>query len=64
MSGSALCPWAQMEKGREKAEALGHSLGCNTQTSRELIDCLRHRPARMIVQQVPTFYVSKPIFTY
>ncbi|KDR15440.1 Esterase FE4 [Zootermopsis nevadensis] len=54
-SGSALCPWTQMENGRIKAMKLAQELGCNTQTSRELLDCLRHRPASMIVQQVATF---------
>ncbi|XP_069694919.1 venom carboxylesterase-6-like [Periplaneta americana] len=54
-SGSALCPWTQMKNGREKAVRLAQALGCGTQTSRELVDCLRHRPASMIVQQVPTF---------
>lgn len=55
MSGSVLCPWAQMEQGRTKASILAQTLGCNIQTSREIVDCLRHRPASMIVQQVPTF---------
>jgi hypothetical protein len=47
-----------MENGREKAMKLAQELGCNTQTSRELVDCLRHRPASMIVQQVANFQVS------
>jgi hypothetical protein len=47
-----------MENGRVKAMKLAQELGCNTQTSRELVDCLRHRPARMIVQQVATFQVK------
>ncbi|PSN36676.1 Venom carboxylesterase-6 [Blattella germanica] len=56
MSGSAFCNWAFMENGRAKAAALAQSLGCYTQTSRELVDCLRHRPAGLIVQQVPNFH--------
>jgi len=55
-SGTALCPWTQMENGRSKATKLAQELGCNIQTSRELIDCLRHRPAKMIVQTVAIFH--------
>ncbi|GFG40741.1 hypothetical protein Cfor_06019 [Coptotermes formosanus] len=54
-SGTALCPWTQMENGRGKATKLAQELGCNTQTSRELVDCLRHRPAKMIVEKVTIF---------
>lgn len=54
-SGTALCPWTQMENGRGKATKLAQELGCNTQTSRELVDCLRHRPAKIIVQKVAIF---------
>ncbi|PNF28712.1 Venom carboxylesterase-6 [Cryptotermes secundus] len=54
-SGTALNPWAQMENGRGKATKLAQQLGCSIQTSREMVDCLRHRPASMIAQQVATF---------
>jgi hypothetical protein len=47
-----------MENGRVKAMNLAQELGCNTQTSRELVDCLRHRPASMIVQQATIFQVN------
>jgi hypothetical protein len=47
-----------MENGRGKATKLAQELGCNTQTSREMVDCLRHRPASMIAQQVATFQVN------
>jgi hypothetical protein len=47
-----------MENGRGKATKLAQELGCSTQTSREMVDCLRHRPASMIVQQVGTFQVN------
>ena len=57
-SGTALCPWTQIENGRGKATKLAQELGCNTQTSRELVDCLRHRPAKIIVQKVAIFEVS------
>lgn len=51
-SGTALCPWTQMENGRGKATKLAQELGCNIQTSREMVDCLRHRPAKLIIQKV------------
>jgi hypothetical protein len=47
-----------MEDGRAKATKLAQELGCNIQTSRELVDCLRHRPAKIIVQKVTIFQVS------
>lgn len=47
-----------MENGRGKATKLAQELGCSTQTSREMVDCLRHRPASMIAQQVATFQVN------
>jgi Carboxylesterase. len=47
-----------MENGRDKAAKLAQELGCNIQTSRELTDCLRHRPAKMIVEKLAVFAVS------
>uniref|UniRef100_A0A1B6E0H5 Carboxylic ester hydrolase n=1 Tax=Clastoptera arizonana TaxID=38151 RepID=A0A1B6E0H5_9HEMI len=54
-SGTALCPWTQMEQGKEKAFQIGANLGCNTQNSTLLLSCLRDRPARKIVSQVKEF---------
>ncbi|KDR06604.1 venom carboxylesterase-6-like [Zootermopsis nevadensis] len=56
-SGSSLCPWTQMEDGPAKARKLGAFLGCDDGNSRELVDCLRNRPARQIVEQVKHFQV-------
>lgn len=53
LSGSALCPWTQQEASLEKATRLAGVLGCPTNASRELVECLRHRPARAIVAAVP-----------
>uniref|UniRef100_A0A1B6D1F0 Carboxylesterase type B domain-containing protein n=1 Tax=Clastoptera arizonana TaxID=38151 RepID=A0A1B6D1F0_9HEMI len=50
-SGTALCPWALMENGREKAFQIGTNLGCNTLDSTLLLNCLRNRPAHQILQQ-------------
>ncbi|KAJ4451370.1 hypothetical protein ANN_02832 [Periplaneta americana] len=57
MSGGATCPWGQMEAGPEKAWKLGALLGCHQKSSKELVECLRTRPARQIVEQVKYFQV-------
>ncbi|XP_066996622.2 venom carboxylesterase-6 [Anabrus simplex] len=54
-SGSALLCWAQAEALRNKAFKLGDLVGCNHQSSRDLVECLRHRPARLLVQQFEHF---------
>uniref|UniRef100_A0A1B6DQ93 Carboxylic ester hydrolase n=2 Tax=Clastoptera arizonana TaxID=38151 RepID=A0A1B6DQ93_9HEMI len=54
-SGTALCPWTQMERGREKAFQIGKKLGCNLHNSTSLLNCLINRPARHIVSQVKDF---------
>lgn len=48
-----------MEDGPAKARKLGAFLGCDDGNSRELVDCLRNRPARQIVEQVKHFQVNK-----
>ncbi|KAJ4451371.1 hypothetical protein ANN_02833 [Periplaneta americana] len=68
MSGSTLCPWAYMEAGPEKAHKLGALLGCHEKSSKELVECLRTRPARQIVEKVKHFQVisrfDKSCFTF
>nr|CAD7259012.1 unnamed protein product [Timema shepardi] len=48
-SGNALCPWTQAEGLRSKANLIAASLGCQTGVSREMVACLRKRPAEKIV---------------
>ncbi|XP_026275859.2 venom carboxylesterase-6-like [Frankliniella occidentalis] len=57
LSGAALCPWTQQEEAAAKAVRLAGLLGCPTDgvTSRDLVACLRHRPARAIAAAVPAF---------
>ena len=57
LSGTALLPPARQKAAREKAQKIGAELGCTTFSSRELIECLRRRPARRIVQFVDKFHV-------
>jgi len=54
MSGSALCPWTQTEEVTLRARTLASALGCPTGSSREMVNCLRTRPARRIVRLVQT----------
>lgn len=54
LSGSALCPWTLQKAALAKAERLAGVLGCPTNATRELVECLRHRPGRTIVAAVPS----------
>ncbi|XP_058178522.1 venom carboxylesterase-6-like [Anopheles ziemanni] len=51
-SGSAFNPWVMVERSAEKANLIASGLGCPTNNSRALVECLRQRPAREIVRQV------------
>ncbi|KAK3927492.1 Venom carboxylesterase-6 [Frankliniella fusca] len=59
LSGSALNPWTQQERAAAKARRLAALLGCPADpaaaASRDLVDCLRHRPARAIAAAVLSF---------
>ncbi|XP_059483675.1 venom carboxylesterase-6-like isoform X2 [Neocloeon triangulifer] len=52
MSGTAMCRWALAENMREKSLQIATSLGCGQNDSRQILDCLRERPAQNIVAQV------------
>lgn len=56
-SGTALDCWTQTENSLEKAKKLSALMGCPTTTSRDMIRCLRYRPARAIVQATSEFMV-------
>lgn len=55
LSGSAYCPWTLQESARHKAHRLAELVGCPAAnaTSRDLAECLRHRPARALAAAVP-----------
>lgn len=62
MSGSALNPWTQQEAALEKTRRLAELLGCplagpagNATETRDLVECLRYRPAHAVVSAVPDF---------
>uniref|UniRef100_A0A182N7U2 carboxylesterase n=2 Tax=Anopheles dirus TaxID=7168 RepID=A0A182N7U2_9DIPT len=54
-SGSALNPWVMVERAAEKAKLIAAGVGCASggESSKELLQCLRQRPAVDIVRQVP-----------
>ncbi|XP_012525770.2 venom carboxylesterase-6 [Monomorium pharaonis] len=54
-SGTALTCAAQTENSLEKAKKLSALMGCPTTTSRDMIRCMRYRPARAIVQASSEF---------
>ncbi|PSN36673.1 hypothetical protein C0J52_16277 [Blattella germanica] len=51
-SGTVTVPWVIMEEGRAKANKLGALLGCPTDNTKALVDCLRTRPAEQIIKNV------------
>lgn len=54
-SGTALCPWTFQEQPLEKTRQLAAAVGCNQQSTKDLVDCLQNRPARQIVESVRMF---------
>ncbi|KAF7989104.1 hypothetical protein HCN44_007414 [Aphidius gifuensis] len=54
-SGTALDCWTQTEDSIEKGKKLGDKLGCPTDNSKIMIECLMTRPAKSIVQLVGDF---------
>ncbi|VEN35022.1 unnamed protein product, partial [Callosobruchus maculatus] len=49
MSGSALNPWALRLNPLENAKRLAESLGCETDDTKQMVGCLKSRPASQIV---------------
>lgn len=54
-SGTLLNPWVLTEKPLEKAKKLAALLGCSTKTNEKMIECLKWRSGRQIVQSVKEF---------
>lgn len=57
ISGTALNCWTQTENSLEKAKQVGAFMGCPTRNVKEMIRCLRYRPARAIVETLANFMV-------
>uniref|UniRef100_A0A0C9PV54 Carboxylic ester hydrolase n=2 Tax=Fopius arisanus TaxID=64838 RepID=A0A0C9PV54_9HYME len=54
-SGTTLDCWSQTEKSVEKAKKLADILGCPTGNNEKMVNCLKNRPAKSIVQLVGNF---------
>ena len=50
-SGTALCPWAFVPSPAKVANNLGQKLNCPTKTTKELVDCMKSKPVKDIVEQ-------------
>lgn len=57
-SGTICNPWTMQEKPLEKAVFIANHLGCPITSTKDMIKCLRKRPAASIVKTVPLFIVS------
>ncbi|XP_014477484.1 PREDICTED: venom carboxylesterase-6-like [Dinoponera quadriceps] len=55
ISGTAFLCWTQTENASEKAKKMGALMGCSTTNTRDMIDCLRQRPAHVIVEDASEF---------
>nr|WCC58154.1 carboxylesterase [Pharsalia antennata] len=54
-SGTALNPWVIAENPLEKTTQISRLLGCSTESTKEMIECLKERPGKQIVETIPTF---------
>lgn len=57
ISGTAFNCWTQTENSLEKAKQVGALMGCPTRNIKEMIRCLRYRPARAVVETLADFMV-------
>uniref|UniRef100_A0A4D5R9B5 Carboxylic ester hydrolase n=1 Tax=Scolopendra viridis TaxID=118503 RepID=A0A4D5R9B5_SCOVI len=62
MSGSALCSWARQKVPLYWSKKLGEDIGCPTESSCELVNCLRQKPVEEIIHKGNfSFYGLPPI---
>lgn len=57
LSGTALDCWTQERNPLEKAKKLGALMGCPTTSTKEMVQCLRYRPGRVLVQALADYQV-------
>ncbi|XP_046680494.1 esterase E4-like [Homalodisca vitripennis] len=57
VSGSALCPWVLAENSRAKSQLLADSVGCPTDNSNSLVDCLRSKPAKSLLLKTEELFM-------
>lgn len=58
MSGVTLNPWVLVENSLEKAKKLADIVGCPTKPNKAMVNCLKYRPGRQIVNAVKHFMVG------
>ncbi|KAI4470686.1 carboxylic ester hydrolase [Holotrichia oblita] len=52
MNGNALTPWVLQDDPLRKAQLLGTYLGCPSRKTKDLVDCLKQRPTRQVVESI------------
>lgn len=59
-SGTPLCRWAVSTPGlvRKRTEAVATIAGCNSETSDDILNCLKKLPASYLVELHNRFFVS------
>lgn len=65
-SGTALDPWVLQEEALKKAKRLAVLVGCPSESSREIVDCLRSRSSLKIYEKVSEFmpYMGLPLVPF
>ncbi|XP_055707366.1 venom carboxylesterase-6-like [Phlebotomus papatasi] len=54
-SGCALNPWVMVENAKKKAMVVANSLECPTKSMKEMIECLKTKPAEEVVRSATLF---------
>ncbi|CAI6376484.1 unnamed protein product [Macrosiphum euphorbiae] len=54
-SGSAFCHWSNNKNVEQKTKYVANLLGCPTNNSLEIVECLRSRPGKDIAQSIINF---------
>ncbi|CAI6350717.1 unnamed protein product [Macrosiphum euphorbiae] len=65
-SGSAFCHWSHTENVDQKTKYVANMLGCPTNNSLEIVECLRSRPGKDIAQSIINFmpFTFSPIVPF
>lgn len=57
-SGSAFCHWSYAENIAQKTKHVANMLGCPTNDSVDIVECLRSRPGTSITKSLADFMVN------
>ena len=57
MSGNALCSWSVVPAAAERARHLGRKVGCLTESTRALVECLRKTKMEVILRAQKEMWV-------